>query len=317
MDPKGSGIETPNSVEQEQPTEIQPEKPAEPPFTEKERLTQQAGNIDETLKDLRPAAQEDKQNLGQTEETFQTEFPEPPVEFTEEPHTVQEVKDLEGQQQDIQRQLENSGSENTNEPPSAEEPTAKPPERQPQPEPEIPEGQRPEKGKVAKQPKAEKRPRLPHEAPVEQVATREQTAELLQQKLAEALDKIYTKIEANDGKIPEDPAIWNDLKEIRKGSIVVDQGAIDTQIERFQQAFADENPGTKEAFKTLGQRTFRDLMSRLALGNPQEIQDSPFRKQQAERDASHQSVSSPDVPVQKPNASPETLDKSRVSNREI
>lgn len=307
MTPKGAGprIETPDSVEQEQaPASTKPEKPFEPPFTEEERLTQQAGNIDKTLEDLRPAAQKDNLDLGQTEQTFQKEFPEPPVEFTEEPHTVQEVKNLEGKQEKIQQQLGNAE-----------------PERQAQPQSEIPEGPKPERGKVAEQPPAAIRPRLPHEAPMEQVATREQTAEQLQQKLTAALDKVYAKIEANDGKLPEDPAAFDEVKKVFKGSRGVSENIVNTQVDQLKQNFANfqrDNGRTpsREEFRNLGTKTLREQLSLLAQENPQEIQKSPFEKQQDERRATWQPGRSPDVPTQENPMPPETEDKSRGSNRE-
>lgn len=319
MAPQGNRVETPDSVEQEQPTEIKPEKPAEPPFTEEERLTEQAGNINETLKDLRPAAQQDKTDFDQLKETGKKE--EPPMKITGEPLTVEEVQDLEGKQQAIQRQLDNAGPETANEPPSAEEPAAEPAERQAQPQSKIPEGPKPEKGKVEEQPKAEIRPRLPHEAPVEQLAAREQTAEQLQKRLAAALDKVYNKIEANGGKLPEDLVAFDEVKNIFNGSRVVSENTVNSQIEQLKQNFTNfqrdnGRAPSREEFKGLGTKALREQLGLLAQENPQEVKKSPFEKQQAERDASHQPGRSPDVPVQANPMPPETEDKSRASNRE-
>ncbi len=304
MTSKDYSPETPDSLEQEQSAEGQEGKPSEPPFTEEERLEEQANYIDETLTDLRPAAQEDKQNLEQTEQTFQQEFPEPPAEFSEEPQTVEEVRELEGKQEEIRQQLDNTGEK-----------------RQPQPEPEIPEGQPPEKGKIEEQPVAEKRPRLPHEAPIRVEATREQTAEYLQEKLAQALDKLFTEMENNNGEIPEKPASLVDLNDIFKGSRIISEDTLGRQIERLKQSFLSfkKDKGhlpTRQEFKVLGKDTLKDQIGLISQENPQEVNTSPYWKQQQERGASLRPGRSPEIPVQTQPMPPQSNDKSRMSNRE-
>jgi hypothetical protein len=301
MAPTPAGVETRSNIEKEQSTE-QPEKPSEPPFTEEERLREQADSIETTLTDLRPAAQKDEKELDQTEQTFTREFPEPPAEFDEPPHTVQEVQALEGQQREIQRQLGN--------------------DRQPQPEPQIAEGQPPEKGMYKEPPRTETRPPIFHEAPIRVEATREQTAEQLQQKTEQALDKINTEIENNGGQMPENSAGVTDLKNVFKGSRLVSENTINAQIERLQndRATFQKDKGqapTKEQFRELGTAALREQIGLAAQENPQEVQKSPFAKQQEERLAEKLPGRDEDIPVQENPMTPQTEDKSRVSNREI
>lgn len=304
MTPLAKNPEMPDRIEQEQPTEGQGEKQSEPPFTEKERFEQQLNYIDETLTDLRPAAQEDKKNLDQTEATFQQEFPEPPAEFNEEPRTVEEVRDLEQKQAEINTQLENADQE-----------------RPPQPETEISQGNEPEKEKIKEPPKAEIRPRLPHEAPIKVEATREQKSEQIQEQIDRALDKIYTQIEENDGVMPEKPVGLEDLKNAFKGSRLVTETNINNQIETLQvnlDDFQKDNGRlpSRDEFKGLGQTALREQIGLASQENPQEIQKSPYGKQQEERQASWLSGRSPEVPVQESPMPPQTEDKSRPSNRE-
>lgn len=304
MTPLGKNPEMPDSVEQEKTAEAKPEEISLPPFTEQERLQQQSDYIDQTLTDLKPAAQEDQQNLDQTEKTFQQEFPEPPAEFKEAPHTVEEVHDLEEKQQTIQAQLNETD-----------------PARQPQPEIEIPQGDEPEKKKTKEPPKTENRPRLPHEAPVKVEATREQKSEHLQQQIDRAFDKIYTEIENNGGQMPENPVGLADLKNVFKGSRLIAETTVNTKLERLKENldnFQKDNGRlpSREEFKGLGKNNFRETIGLAAQENPQETQKSPYLKQQEERQASWQPGRSNEVPVQESPMMPQTEDKSRQSNRE-
>lgn len=304
MPPLDNNPEIPGRAEQEKTVEARPEEISLPPFTEKERLQQQSDYIDQTLTDLKPAAQEDQQNLDQTEKAFQQEFPEPPAEFNEEPHTVEEVRDLEEKQQAIQTQLNETS-----------------PDRQSQPETEIPQGDEPEKGKATEPPRTETRPRLPHEAPVKVEATREQKSEHLQQQIDRAFDRIYTEIENNDGKMPENPVGLADLKNVFKGSRLIAETAVNTQLERLKENldnFQKDNGRlpSREEFKGLGKNNFRESIGLAAQENPQETQKSPYWKQQEERQASWQTGRSNEVPVQESPMTPQTEDKSRQSNRE-
>lgn len=328
MSPTGESMKTPEG----QSTNIESGPPPEPPFTPEQKAAQAEEGILAGLPEKEIAAEEDGTALEAVEKKF-NEQP-PPVEFTEEAGAVIDLRNDKAKLAELQKGQERPGgtgekeqSQPDAEAPEGTEPVAEPgaeplsAERQPQPEPEIPEGPKPEKGKVAEQPKAEIRPRLPHEAPVRPEATREQTAELLQRKLEEALDKIYTKIEANKGQMPEDLATFDEVKEIFTGSRVVAENTVNSQIEQLKAVTANFQTDqgrvpTREEFKGLGTKALHEQLGLLAQENPQEIKKSPFLKQQTERDASHQPGRSPDVPVQNNPMPPETEDQSRASNKE-
>lgn len=346
--PHGESLEVPDNVEGGGEKGSAATLESEPVLTDTERKGITENNLRVEISTLQAIAPKKTEELATREHELENLPPPRKMEFTGQ---AKEAADLETAQarlaesQTGQERPGGTGEAEQSQPVGAEAPEGTVPaeepgaeqtsaENQAQSRSEIPAGSKPAEGNAEQQPLAEEQlqsqaekspdskpgqeeaekqpekkniPNPPREAKAEVKPTPEQ----IQAGLAQALDKIFTEIKSNSGKMPENSAGLDDLKGLFPGA---EAGAIDKKIEQLginaTGLQTEEDPSSaREKFKKMGQDVFRDLNTPPPQENPPGTPESPLPPPTEERKTSQEPDHSPDISGQNDPMSPKAEDK--------